>query len=112
MGNGEKFENVYSFLVTTSSFFVCDQQKYHNSNFGSNFFFLYQCSRMFSFESFVFTMLLVSSTEAGSTSIRSPVSDWSRRLSFPAIAGYKPQTLVTDHVSHNWCWVLVRLLAK
>jgi hypothetical protein len=67
---------------------------------------------MFSFESFVFTMLLVSSTEAGSTSLRSSVSDWSRRLSFPAIAGYVPQTLVTDHVSHNWCWVLVGLLAK
>jgi hypothetical protein len=66
---------------------------------------------MFSFESFVFTMLLVSSSEAGTTSLRSSVPDLFRRLSFQAIAGYEPQTLVTDHVSLNWCWVRVGLLA-
>jgi hypothetical protein len=33
----------------------------------------------------------------------------SRRLSFQDIASYAPQTLVTDHVSHNSRWARVRL---
>jgi hypothetical protein len=64
---------------------------------------VFALNSMFSFKSIVFTMLLVSSTKAGSTTLRSSVSDFSRRLSFQAIAGYEPQTLVTDHVSRNWC---------
>jgi hypothetical protein len=67
---------------------------------------------MLSFKSFVFAMVLVSSAEAGSTSLRSSVSDSFRRLSFSAIAGYQPKTLVTDHVSRNgWCWMRVGLLS-
>jgi hypothetical protein len=67
---------------------------------------------MLSFKSFVFAMVLVSSTEAGSTSLRSSVSDMSRRLSFSAIAAYQPKTLVADHVSRNgWCWMRVGLLS-
>jgi hypothetical protein len=64
-------------------------------------------ANMFSFKSIFFTTLLVSSSNAGSTSLRSSVPDFSRRLSFQDIAGYAPQTLVTDHVSHNWRWVCV-----
>jgi hypothetical protein len=66
---------------------------------------------MFSFESFVFTMLLLSSAKAAKTLLRSSVSDWSRRLSFQDIASYAPQMLSTDHVSHNRCWVRVGLSA-
>jgi hypothetical protein len=90
--------------------FLLSTRSSHNFN-SSELVKVFLLMSMFSFKSFVFTMLLVPSTEGGSTSLRSSMPDWSRRLSLQTIAGYAPQTLVTDHVSHNLCLVCVELLA-